>query len=172
MTGFAIILFLILAVGIVLAFELLKMSRAADRPADAVSLHRAVARLADYSPMQRLFREDDLREVQGRPELAVELRAHRKKAMRLYLRRLRRDFMNVWSACRLLAPVSSDPDFVANLMRNLVQFHALVAVLHVRCTLGYWASIDADLTRLTESLSGMRIQASSLLYSEAGAAGA
>lgn len=164
MTGFATILILILVVGIALAVELLKMARTAASPADPTSLHRAIERLGEYRPMQRLFSEADLRKVEGFPELEADLRQHRRRAMRLYLGSLRRDFMTVWSACRLLAPVSDDPNFVMNLVRNLAQFHFLVAALRLRCAVGHWSAVDADLSRLTDALSGMRDQAAGLLH--------
>ena len=171
MTGSVYILGLILAVGLVLAFELVKMSDSSAESPDAVSLHRALDRLATYRPMSRLFALTDFEDVRSQPELISSLRSQRKKAMRLYLRQLRSDFMQVWSACRLLAPVSTDPDFGFNLIRNLVTFQLFVSALHVRCFLGYWGSVDQDLNRLASTLTGLQSQATTLLHApgEAGA---
>ncbi len=163
MTIFAFILTLILAVGVALAYELLKMSGVPRASSDAASLHRALQRLAAYEPMRRLFATEDYDGFGSRPDLAARLLKSRRKAMRLYLRRLRADFMLVWSTCRLLAPVSNDPDFVFQLMRQLFVFHGLLAVLETRCLFGCWASVDVDLGRMADSLAGLHGQASNLL---------
>ena len=164
MTGSVLILGLILAVGLVLAFELMKMSGSVATSPDASSLHRALERLDTYQPMSRLFSTTDFEDVRSQPELLSSLRSQRKKAMRLYLRQLRSDFMQVWSACRMLAPVSTDPEFGMNLVRNFVTFQMCVIALRVRCRLGYWKSVDQDVSRLARSLAGIQTQASTLLH--------
>ena len=70
----------------------------------------------------------------------------------------------------MLAPVSDDPDFVMHLMRQLVVFHGLFAVLEMRAVFGYWAAIDGDLARMAGTLQGIREEAAGLLQAATPAA--
>jgi len=163
MTVFFAVLCVLLLAGIGLAAEILRTSTAASQSADADSLRAALDRLASYEPIRRLFSAKDLELVDNSPALRDRLSAGRREAMRRYLSQLRKDFMELWSVCRLLAPVSRDEDFVMKLMGQFVRFHGVFFVLHVRTATGMWSSVEQDLEQMADMLAGLRRQGSGLL---------
>lgn len=168
MTVFVALLGVLLVVGIGIAAEIVRSSTVTPASADAASLRAAMDRLASYEPMRRLFSAADEDLVQeADPGLGSRLQLARRKAMRLYLRQLRQDFMHLWSVCRMLAPVSQDQDFVVKLVRQLIQFHAMFFVLRVRTATGFWRSVDSDLERMSDMLSGLRAEGNGLLLAPA-----
>lgn len=165
MTVFFAVLCVFLLVGIGLAAEILRTSTSASQSADADSLRAALDRLASYEPIRRLFSAKDMELVQDSPELCDRLSAARREAMRRYLSQLRQDFMELWSVCRLLAPVSRDEDFVVKLIGQFVRFHGIFFVLHLRTATGLWSSVEKDLEHMADMLAGLRRQGSGLLES-------
>lgn len=167
MTIFFALLGLLLLTGVGLAVEILRSASSAPQYADAGSLRDALDRLAAYEPMRRLFSKGDRSLVDADSKLQGRLQASRRKAMSLYLKQLRRDFMCLWSACRLLAPVSQDNDFVVKLVSHLFRFHLVYFALRLRCAAGFWMSVEADAKRMADMLSGLRAQGGGLLQATA-----
>ena len=167
MTIFFVLLGFLLLTGIGLAVEILRSAGTAPQFADAGSLRAALDRLAAYEPMRRLFSKVDRSLLDNDSKLQRRLQAARRKAMGLYLKQLRRDFMCLWSACRALAPVSQDSDFVGKLFSHLVRFHLVYFALRLRCAAGFWMSVEADAKRMADMLSGLRAQGGGLLQATA-----
>jgi hypothetical protein len=110
---------------------------------------------ARYRPLQRLFAAEDFDFLVSRPraaELLARLRRQRKRVMRLFLRELRNDFLRVYSAARLLAPISADPDFAGRLLWQGIQFHGTWLALHALCTVGWIGPARVETTALVTAL--------------------
>lgn len=163
MTVVFVILFAIVLMGAGLALELLRMNRAAPKFLDGETIQNYLSRPVSYEAMGRLFSEDDFRFVGNHPGALRRWTMQRRQAMRLYLKQLRGDFQFSWSICRLLTPVSQDPDFGTMLVKQWVQFHTLYGVLTVRCVLGYGSSTDQQVQTLVQSLSALRTGAAGIL---------
>ena len=80
------------------------------------------------------------------------LRRARRKLARRYLREMRVDFLRVCSMCRLIAPCVEDPEFMANVVRELLQFHVLYMRVQVRIVVGAPVLGAAELERLVKAL--------------------
>jgi hypothetical protein len=163
MTVVFIILFAIVLMGAGLARELLSMNRAAPSFLDGETIQDYLSRPVNYQAMGRLFSEEDCRFVGGHAGAMRRWTSQRRRAMRLYLKQLRADFQFSWSICRLLTPVSQDPDFATMLVKQWIQFHILYGVLNARCALGYGSSTDQQVQMLVRSLSTLRTGAAGIL---------
>lgn len=109
MTLATVILGLILAVALALAFTLIGMP---DRRApDAGDVVRAYRRLTGWRMRSAVA---DIAELQA----------------------LWSDFTIVWHACRMLAAASDDPDFVSNLFRSYAAFHLRYAQVRLDIAFG------------------------------------
>ena len=156
-----ILLCVVLVFGVVLAAELLRVHKADKHAGYSPDLcaHRAEV----YSPVSRLCTLDDLQGLTERPDLFERMVASRRTALSLYLRELRRDFLQAWNVCRNLAPVSDDPELWNKLLRQYVQFHLGYGVVWLRCRVGFWETVDNDVRRLVDCLVTLRHGAAELL---------
>ena len=82
-----------------------------------------------HPPVARAFSRTDLdflMSAENRtPQSIRRYRRARRRVMNSFLHDIRRDFHRAWSVCRQLAPVSDDPDFGVNLIKQLLTFHQL-----------------------------------------------
>ena len=169
----SVVIFLLVAIvlaGVVLAAELLRPS-AAPRRFDPTLLQVDQSFYASYEPMRRLFAEEDTEALRrrGRQDLLSRLYRSRRRVMRLYLRRLRADYLRLWSICRLLTPITDEEGFTSRLIRQYVRFHALFLAIEVRCALGLFLDNNRDVVRLTELLAQLKLDTAALLQSDQGA---
>ena len=162
MTVVVLILGLILLGGAGMAWELLRLNRAQPEKMDPNDWASPL-REESYRPMIRLFASDDFALMTDRPDLAEKLTLARKHAMRLFLEQLRQDFMRAWTVCRLLTPVSDDPNFALSLLKQLVVFHGLFVVTQARCLWGFRAPLEVDVAPLVDSFAQLRRGAGELL---------
>lgn len=169
----SIVIFLLAVIvlaGVVLAAELLRPA-AAPRRLDPALLQADQSFYASYEPMRRLFSEQDIESLRraGRLDLASKLFQSRRRVMRIYLRRLRSDYLRLWSICRLLTPITEEEGFTSRLIRQYVRFHMLYAAIEIRCALGLFANSNQDIERLTELLAQMKHETAGLLRPNAAA---
>lgn len=119
---------------------------------------------AAYAPVSRLLAEADFAYLADEEDLVARLREARSATLRLYLKRIRRDYLEVWQICKLLAPISPDPAFAAGLTKQYWAFHWAYAGLLARCVLPALLrgnGMAAD--RLVDILTEIRTQAQALL---------
>lgn len=158
MTFILFVLLFTLAFGILLAAELLR-TRAGE---DGVPIGAAVDTLDSFKPLERLMLEEDGDLLEDKPTLAKKLNGNRRRVLRAYLRELRAEFMRAFGVCRLLAPVSQDPEFVSTLLRSYAAFHVTYGVMWVSCLTGLTIS-PAMVHRLRQPLDMLRSRATELL---------
>ena len=161
MIAVVLILGLVLVSGVAIGWELLRLGRSIpeiDLQATAVCI-----REESYRPIGRLFASEDLALVEHRPDLKDKLLKSRRAVMRLYLTQLRQDFARIWTVCRLLTPVSDDPNFAYSLVRQTVLFHSLFALAYARCAWGFRAPVEVDISSLVDSFRELNQQAVQLL---------
>ena len=156
-----LILGLALLSGVAVGWELVQLGRHAPE----VDLHTRATRVREesYSPMGRLFAPQDLTLVAHRRDLADKLLKDRRRAMRLFLAQLREDYCRTWTICRLLTPVSNDPNFTYLLVRQAVVFHLLYILAYARCGWGFRAPVEVDFGSLVDSFIQLNRQAAQLL---------
>ena len=87
--------------------------------------------------------------------------------MRLYVRRMGRDFKATWKLCKLLAPISEDPNFIVRLSTAALRFHVLHAVARVTLLIGADGFVRERIGELTEIGLDLRSTARTLLDSAA-----
>ena len=116
-----------------------------------------------FQPIARLLADVDFDYLSGHDDLANRLTRSRGTVMRLYLVELRREFLEVWHVCRLLAPISPDPHFVSRLSRQYWSFHWAYATVFVYCMAPALARKPAAVERLVSALSQVRAEARELL---------
>lgn len=165
MTTILLLLGGILVIGIALALELLRLSRA-PLSLPSAGLRQELTDPAVYRPMARLFSQPDLQFVASRHASRSSrrrLRRARCEVMALYVRQMRGDFQRIWSLCRLLAPVSHDPELSVLLIRQFVIFHALCLLLQLRCLAGWYGRSGFEITSLVGVLNHLRLSANSAL---------
>ena len=120
--------------------------------------------LDGYAPMARLFARADFDFLRNSPpQLIRKLRRNRRRAMGLFLGEVRRDFYRAWSVCRLLSPMSDDPDLPAMLFRQLAVFHILYFRLRLRCLVCCNEHVVVDIEKLVEALWGLQTSATQVL---------
>ncbi len=171
MLGLIAVLFLLLAGAIVMAFELLRPAKQEEGGLDLDALRRDYARPDPYAPMARLLGDDEeafLREQSASCEhLRSKLRKQRRKAVRLYVKRMGADFDSTWRLCKLLAPISEDPNFVVRLGSAALRFHILHALVRVTLAIGADGFVRTRVSELTAIGSDLRSTAHTLLDSAA-----
>jgi hypothetical protein len=116
-----------------------------------------------FQPIARLIADADFEYLSGHDDLASRLTKSRGTVMRLYLVELRREFLEVWHVCRLLAPISPDPHFVSRLSRQYWSFHWTYATVFVFCLAPALTRKPAAVERLVSALSQVRAEARELL---------
>lgn len=167
MTIVLVLLGVILLIGLVMALELLRLSRATPQSLHPDKLQEEISNPAVYQPMSRLFSKQDFWFLASRKELppgaARRLRRARWTVLSLYLRQMRHDFHRTWCLCRLLAPVSQDAEFGAMLLRQLLVFHGLYFLLRMRCVLGWYGYVEFDISNLVDVLNQLRLSAQQAL---------
>lgn len=159
MTFIVLVLLFTLGFGIVLAAELLR-SRGGDPHDSALVVDSD--RVVSFEPLERLVDKERAALVDSHPELARKYGASRRRVLRAYLTELRAEYLRVFEICRLLAPVSQDPNFVSTLIRSYALFHLAYCGLWIRCTTGI-AINSGRILELKQPLEQMRSQAISLL---------
>jgi hypothetical protein len=120
-------------------------------------------RVASYQPVARLLEDGDFEFLANQTDLADRLSRSRRAAMRLYLRQIRRDFLEIWSVCRLLAPISPDPALASRLSRQYWSFHWAYARVQVQCLMPAGVRKPAVANHLVAALTEIRDQAQLLL---------
>lgn len=116
-----------------------------------------------YKPIARLFADEDFEYLAGHADLAGRLSSSRGVAMRLYLVELRRDFVEVWNVCRLLAPISTDSRFVSRLSQQYWSFHWAYVCVYAYCLVPSLARRPVMVDRLVSALARVRAEARELL---------
>ena len=116
-----------------------------------------------YEPLSRLFSAEDCAFLRSQPgysrAIGRRLRRQRRQVLSLYLRQIRAEFTQVWNICRLLAPVSSNPDFGAHVMKQFVIFHGLYWILQLRCMAGGLLPVHADPANLVAAFRQLELGA-------------
>lgn len=119
--------------------------------------------LDNYSPMERLFAEEDLaflRTQPGyRPEMGARWKRERHRLFRLYLAELKDDFRRLHARARALV-AHSDADssaLVGVLMRQELTFMSAVVGLELRLLLQRAGVGKVDAAPLIELLEAMRL---------------
>ena len=149
-----------LAMGLGLAWQLLRSSDAPLPPIGGVCFERNTPDLRRYHAMARLCREEDLKFLSSQSPLdAIQrmlFRAKRRHIMRLYLAEMRRDFMKTWSLCRTLAPFMRDRNFGTLLLGQFLAFHSLFGLLWLcaHCLSG--PRLHANIDGVVKALQRMR----------------
>lgn len=149
-----------LAMGLGLAWQLLRSSDAPLPPVGGVCFERNTPELRRYHVMARLCREEDLKFLSSQPSLgAIQrmlFRAKRRRILRLYLAEMRRDFMKTWSLCRTLAPFMRDRNFGTLLLEQFLAFHSLFGLLWLcaHCLSG--PRLHANIDGVVKALQRMR----------------
>ena len=126
----------------------------------------------------RLLHDADASYLRGRTcgvPLQHKLRCMRRRALKLYVRRLHADFSRTWRLCRLLAPIADDHEFAIRLVRSGILFHGTFLVVNVVLTIGAEQLVRSKLSELARLGSSARESAHTLLetaatWSPAGAA--
>lgn len=116
-----------------------------------------------YSPLTRLLADGDFAYLADEKDLADRLLEMRTATMRLYLQRIRCDYLAVWNVCKLLAPISPNPAFASQLSRQYWAFHWAYARIWVHCLLPSLGRQSSAAERLVQALSDIREHAHSLL---------
>ena len=124
---------------------------------------------SSYAPVRRLLSNGDFAYLADESDLAARLLQTRSAAMRLYLKRIRRDYLEVWRTCRLLAPISPDPSFATELSRQYWTFHWAYLRLQAQCLAPAIGRDSSAADSLVQVLSDIRQQAGDLLSVSEGA---
>ena len=149
-----------LAMGLGLAWQLLRSSDAPLPPVGGVCFERNAPDLRRYHAMARLCREEDLKFLSSQPSLgAIQrmlFRAKRRRIVRLYLAEMRRDFMKTWSLCRTLAPFMRNRNFGTLLLEQFLAFHGLFGLLWLRAHCLSGPRLHANIDGVLKALQRMR----------------
>lgn len=116
-----------------------------------------------YAPVARLLDAEDGLYIAQTPELAGRFQGMRRAAARSYLNELRRDYIEVWDVCRILAPISSNPHYLSSLSRQYWTFHWMFLTAHFHCALRPSIAGRAAGEQLVAILERLRVQAGELL---------
>lgn len=160
MTVLLVVLALIVVAALVLAVELLRPEPVSEQ--GLADLNQALAPGRDYEQMVRLFEDRDYRPA-GKP-LAVE----QGPLMREYLKKLRGDFITASAVCRLLAPISQEPDSAPRLFRRWLSFHRLFVVVWVTTYGGQSSLAVGQVQTLLATFCDLRQRATALMQLDAG----
>ncbi len=165
MTYLALILTTTLLAAIWLAVDLIRPNVRAFGRAET---RRGRASPRSYKPVGRLLKDGDFAYLADEQDLAERLRQTRNKTLRLYLQQLRHDYVETWRVCKLLAPISADPAFAAELSKQYWRFHCAYAGIQVQCLLPALGVDSAPADALVRTLSEVRQQARALLEASEG----
>ena len=166
MTIVFVLLSLILAIGLAVGWELLRVRRAAEGDFDPDQLMAKLSGLHVYDPMRRLLCDDDFVFVRNQVLSDREKRRFRRRrrtATVAYLKDIRADFSRIWTVCRLLTPLNPDPNFSIVLLRQWVVFHGYYAVGQSCCEIGCLCWMALDFSGLTRNLKQLGTMASDTL---------
>lgn len=165
MTILLVVLVLIVVAALVLAVELLRPEPVSEQ--GLAELNQALSSGRDYEPMMRLFEERDFRTIEHLPSGSKRLSQKRGHVMRLYLKRLRADFLTAWAVCRLLAPISQEPDPVLTLFRYWLSFHGLFAMVWLKTYTGQNSHAVSQVNHLVAAFGDLRLGATQLMQLDA-----
>ena len=143
-----------------LAVDLLRPSGAARRHSGSLASPQTHS---SYAPLCRLLEQGDFEYVSGQSDLADKLSDARRAATRLYLRQIRRDYLEIWGVCRLLAPICADPNFASRLSSQYWAFHWTYLNVQIHCLAPSIVRQPASAGRLVLALTEVRDQARVLL---------
>ncbi len=167
MTIVVVLLSLTLMIGLAVAWELLRVRRAAESDLDPDQLQATLSRLHVYDPMRRLLSDDDFRFAHSRRDVSSRakrrFRRQRRKVTAAYLRDIRGDFNRIWTVCRLLTPLNPDPSFLTALLWQWVVFHSYYLVAQGCCHVGCLCWMPLDFSGLTRNLKQLGTMASDTL---------
>jgi hypothetical protein len=156
---FVLISLVVFSLG-VLALAVIQLSRRKHSARDLASLPDPRSIRRDYRPLTRLLHESDRHFLTSQPGfrrgMERRMESARRRILTLYLREIRRDFCRLWELCRLLAPMSRNPDFGSMIVRQYFTFHALYGLLILRCKLGVALPFHADPQELVRALEFLR----------------
>ena len=158
MTFIVLVLLFTLGFGLLLAAELLR----ARKTDDGSPLGHGADSMVQFGPLERLMLQQDEALPQECDAPARKLDSRQRRVLRTYLRELRSEFLRAFGVCRLLAPVSHDPDFLSTLLRSYAAFHISYGYMWVGCMTGIRVSAD-QLEGLKQPLNLMRSRATELL---------
>ena len=160
MTVLLAVLALIVVAALVLAVELLRPEPVSEQ--GLADLNQALTPGRDYEQMVRLFEDRDYRPAEK------PLEAGQGPLMREYLKKLRGDFITAWAVCRLLAPISQEPDPAPKLFRRWLSFHRLFAVIWVKTYAGRSSQAVVQVQALLGAFRDLRQRAAALMQVDAG----
>ena len=166
MTVLLVVLALVVVAALLLATELLRSEPVSEQ--GIAHLNQALTPGRDYEPLVRLFVERDSYPVEQLPGGAGCLSKDRGRLMRMFLKRLRGDFLIAWVVCRLLAPISQEPDPMWKLFRHWLRFHWLFAKVWVTTYAGQSVQALSQVNRLVAAFDDLRLRASALMQLDAG----
>ncbi|MDA0207281.1 MAG: hypothetical protein O3A53_12950 [Acidobacteria bacterium] len=107
MTVLLVVLALIVVAALLLAAELLRSEPVSEQ--GIADLNQALTPGRNYEPLVRLLTERDSYLVEKLPGGDRCLAKDRGRLMRMYLKKLRSDFLIAWVVCRVLVPISQEP---------------------------------------------------------------
>ncbi len=141
MTTSLLFLFLLFVAVIALGLALWRLGPGAkDTEVDLRVLTEVRPACRTYEPLSRLFAAEDTEFLRQRKSHSAALRRRlnrqRRRVLSLYLRQIRSEFHEVWKICRLLAPMSNNPDFGALVTKQYLTFYGLYWTLQLRCFAG------------------------------------
>ena len=170
MTILSLLLLFVAAVAVGLGAALWRIFRPGPQTLSpeflAVLLQPRRSVLDVYRPMNRLFADEDFRFISSvQPQMLRRLRRQRARVLRLYLRDLQAAFARVHALCRSLAPKSQDPNFAVLTSRQALTFYSLLAVLRLRCALGWYLHVRVDTVDLVHALDRLTQAAQATLAS-------
>jgi hypothetical protein len=157
MTTSLLFLFLLFVAVIALGLALWRLGPGSrDTEVDLRVLTEARPACRTYEPLSRLFAAEDtefLRRRTARPgALRRRLGRQRRRVLSLYLRQLSSEFREIWKICRLLAPMSNNPDFGALVTKQFLTFYGLYWTLQLRCLLGALVPVHVNAADLVTPL--------------------
>jgi hypothetical protein len=149
MTTSLLFLFLLFVAVIALGLALWRLGPGSkDTEVDLRVLTEARPACRTYEPLSRLFAAEDrefLRRHKGNSGAwRRRLARQRRLVLSLYLRQIRSEFHEVWKICRLLAPMSNNPDFGALVARQFLMFYGLYWALQFRCFIGVLVPVHVN----------------------------
>ncbi len=157
MTTSLLFLFLLFVAVIALGLALWRLGPGSkDTEVDLRILTEVRPACRTYDPLARLFAAEDtefLRKQSARfGPFRRRLSRQRRRVLSLYLGQLRAEFHEVWKICRLLAPMSNNPDFGALVTRQFLIFYGLYWTLQIRCLAGALVPVQINAGNLVTPL--------------------
>jgi hypothetical protein len=149
MTTSLLFLFLLFVAFIALGLALWRLGPGSDdTEVDIRVLTEIRPACRTYEPLSRLFAAEDTEFLQKHAARSGAFRRRlvrqRRRVLSLYLSQIRSDFHSVWKICRLLAPMSNNPDFGALVTKQLFTFYGLYWTLQFRCFIGVLVPVHVN----------------------------